>query len=375
MKQSSDASPEARNLLVVVGRNRHKERLLALAHQAEAELREVASAAELLTLRLSPAAVLLPLESAPEEWTLLRSSPDLAATPLLGLVDEASELAFADTFARGGEDLLILGESDDTLAKLRAVPPAQPPPETRARSVLVVGQRPGWRGEMARRLRNAGVGVRFAQSSEEALEFCHGGSTTLVLVDAMENLDEGKLLIERLRQRGHEVPVLLSVAPAELGKGSALLQGIPGVAVHDAFGLADALLFVVNEMTAGAVRERRLAPRMLFGTCVWLRQAGGEQDRIGYSYTVSEGGLFVRSMAPFPVGTPLWVEMNPPRQGRRVRLAATVVWARGVGPQSAAISPPGAGLRIDGGLPGEWELYREGCRALLAPEAHREPSR
>lgn len=227
---------------------------------------------------------------------------------------------------------------------------------------------------MARRLRNAGVGVRFAQSSEEALEFCHAGSTTLVLVDAMENLDEGKLLIERLRQRGHEVPVLLSVAPAELGKGSALLRGIPGVAVHDAFGLADALLFVVNEMTAGAVRERRLAPRMLFGTCVWLRQAGGEQDRIGYSYTVSEGGLFVRSMAPFPENTPLWIEINPPRQGRRVRLAATVVWARGVGPQSAAISPPGAGLRIDGGLPGEWELYREGCRAL-APETHQEPGR
>jgi DNA-binding response OmpR family regulator len=371
MKQQPGALNEPPHLLAVVGRGGNRERLKRLAHLASAEVREVASADELLRLALSPAAVLLPLETPAEEWAALRASPDHGTTPLLGLTDEATELAFAETFARGGEDLLLLQDPDDALARLRAIPAAMAAPRTRARCALIVSERAGWRGEMARRLRVAGVEVRFAGADQEALDFAAQPSVSVVVLDATARLEGAVALVETLRRQGIQVPVLLAVQPGDLGRGSAALQGQTAVAVHDALGLAEALLFVVNEMTAGAVRERRQSPRVLFGTCVWVRPAGGERDRIGYSYTVSEGGLFVRTVDPSPVGARLWVETNPPRVGRRVRLVATVAWARGVGPLGEAISPPGMGLRIDGGLPGDWEVYREGCQALFA--LHRPP--
>jgi DNA-binding response OmpR family regulator len=280
-------------------------------------------------------------------------------------------LIFAETFARGGEDLLSLQAPDDALAKLRAIPAAIATPRSRARCALIVSERAGWRGEMARRLRGAGVEVRFAGAEQEALDFAAQPSVSVVVIDATTRLEEAVGLVERLRQQGSQVPVLVAVQPADLGRGSEALQGQTAVAVHDALGLAEALLFVVNEMTAGAVRERRQSPRVLFGTCVWVRPVGGERDRIGYSYTVSEGGLFVRTVDPSPAKARLWIELSPPRVGRRVRLVATVAWVRGVGPLGEASSPPGMGLRIDGGLPGDWEVYRDGCQMLFA--LHRPP--
>lgn len=366
MQQETRTQGAEQGVLAVLARGK-ADGLRTLAQQAGLQLHGVGSTQELLRLPSPPVAAVLPLESSLEEWATLRESPDFAATPLLGLSSDASELAFAEAFARGGEDLLLLGEPEETLLKLRAIPLSHRAAPSAPRRVLVVGHDPGWRRGAARRLRGAGFRVDFAGTPEEATELARQGEPALVLVDATADLTFGAELAAKLREGGLEAPMLVSVAPNNLGRGRAMLAGHTKVMAHDAHGLADALLFLVNEMTAGAVVERRNAPRMLFGTRVWARQAGADNDRVGYSYTISEGGLFIRSLAPFPVGSRIWLELCPPRNTHRVRLVATAVWARGFGALDSAVSPPGTGLRIEGGLPGDWERYRVGCQSLLTP--------
>ncbi len=362
MQHGKDSEAGAQGRVVLVARGNAAEGLPRLAQQAGLGLQVAGSAREISLERL-PAAVLLPLDVSPEDWASVRENPAFAGIPLLGVARGASELAFAETFARGGEDLLLTEEPEDTVTKLRAIPIPAQKAEPSTRRVLIVSPSAAWRASMARRLHGAGIEAGFA-GPEDAVSAASAGPPELFLLDTSGGLEEAAALVSALRGVS-KAPCLASVAPGEVRRGAALLEGLEGVAVHDAFGLADALLFLTNETLSGSVQERRRSRRLLFGTCVWARPAGAEQDRIGYSYTISEGGLFLRSMAPFAVGTRLWVELSPPRAGRRVRLAATSVWNRGFGPLDRAISPPGTGLRIDGGLPGEWELFQDGCRTLL----------
>jgi hypothetical protein len=352
-------SERGRSKVAIVTRGTFSEALRPLVRQAGLELQPVVSPRELSG---EPVGVIVPLDSSPEVWAELQEDPAYGAIPLLGLAQGANELSFAETFARGGEDLLALGAPEDALAKLRAIPVPAQRPEPSGHRVLVVSEDAGWRASAARRLRGAGIEAIFAATEAEL--GASAGGVALAVIDGRRQPEQAVAMARALRGVV-SVPTLVSVPQSDLRATSEALRGIENAAVHDAFGLADALLFLVNEALAGSIQERRRSPRMLFGTSVWLRAAGGEQDHLGYSYTISEGGLFVRSMAPLAVGTGVWVEVSPPRTGRRVRLAATVVWARGFGPRSRAISPPGMGLRIDGGLPGEWELFQQGCRALL----------
>jgi hypothetical protein len=232
-------SERGRSKVAIMTRGIFSEVLRPLVRQAGLELQPVVSPRELSG---EPVGVIVPLDSSPEVWAELQEDPAYGAIPLLGLAQGANELSFAETFARGGEDLLALGAPEDALAKLRAIPVPAQRPEPSGHRVLVVSEDAGWRAGVARRLRGAGIEAIFAATEAELR--ASAGGVALAVIDG-----------------------------------------------------------------------RRQPERAVAMARVWL--------------------------------------------------AATVVWARGFGPRSRAISPPGMGLRIDGGLPGEWELFQQGCRALL----------
>ena len=124
----------------------------------------------------------------------------------------------------------------------------------------------------------------------------------------------------------------------------AALDGIGGVGVIDAFAPPENVLFASNELKGGAVNNRR-SPRILYGTTVAFRGAGREKDDFGFSYNISEGGLYVRTLAP-PEDDEVWIEMCPPRSERRVRLVGKVAWRRRFNHNENATVPPGFGLSI-----------------------------
>jgi Tfp pilus assembly protein PilZ len=105
------------------------------------------------------------------------------------------------------------------------------------------------------------------------------------------------------------------------------------------------VLFLANELAAGSLANKRAAVRALHGTAVRFRPDGFEESEIGFTYNISTGGLYVRTLAP-PSEDIVWLELLPPRSTRRVQLVGQVVWRRPFGPHKKATVPPGFGCRI-----------------------------
>lgn len=103
---------------------------------------------------------------------------------------------------------------------------------------------------------------------------------------------------------------------------------------------------------------------MLYGTATTFRLAGRRESQVGFSYNVSVGGAYVRTLCAPEVGERLWLELVPPRSDKLVHLEAVVAWRRGVGNDAEAIVPPGFGVRITGGSESDLAAYRAGCIAF-----------
>jgi Tfp pilus assembly protein PilZ len=115
------------------------------------------------------------------------------------------------------------------------------------------------------------------------------------------------------------------------------------------------------------MRDGRRSERLLYGTSLRFRLAGRGNEDVGYVYNISEGGLYVRTLAPPARWDELWIEFTPPRSDRLVHLDATCVWARKYGPAGTASVPPGFGVEITGGSKADLGRY-ERCYASYQEE-------
>jgi Tfp pilus assembly protein PilZ len=136
------------------------------------------------------------------------------------------------------------------------------------------------------------------------------------------------------------------------------------VSVADGYAPPENVLFIVNELLAPRNVDQRASPRLLYGTTVAFRPAGREEDEIGFSYNVSAGGVFVRTLAPPDFGQEVWLEMWPPRSERRVRLEGVVAWRRAFGRGAGATVPPGFGVKLTDGLGQDMGRWRSGCEVF-----------
>jgi hypothetical protein len=142
------------------------------------------------------------------------------------------------------------------------------------------------------------------------------------------------------------------------------LENLTGVAVVDGFAAPENVLFASNELSAGGINNRKSA-RLLYGTTVAFRGAGRERDDLGFTYNVSSGGLYVRTMAP-PDDDETWVELRAPRSDRLVRLVVKVAWRRRFNHNENATVPPGFGAQIIDGARADVAAWNAGYEALLA---------
>jgi Tfp pilus assembly protein PilZ len=144
----------------------------------------------------------------------------------------------------------------------------------------------------------------------------------------------------------------------------AAARGVARVSVGDGFAPPENVLFLANELLAQRGVDQRASARLLYGTSVTFRAAGRDEDEIGFSYNISAGGLYVRTLAPLEPNQDVWLELWAPRSERRVRLAGTVAWRRPFGANERATVPAGFGVRITDGLAGDLDRWREGYESL-----------
>jgi Tfp pilus assembly protein PilZ len=339
-----------------------REAAAAVGMPAEFVSREAARAVE-----EAPSAVVLPMggRGAAETCETLRGQVRLAGVPLLGLTEERKDLEFIELYMLGGDDLVREGSADGLARRLRGLVGASPSsgPRRQASTALVASPDAGWRSVMGRALHAGGYEVRFFQSAEGLVEASMADDVKVV-VAAYDLTAEGAVgEAARARDLGSKAAWVVVAPPKKMAAVNAAAASLPRAAVADGYAPPENVLFLANDLIASRGTDKRAAPRLLYGTAVSFRLAGRDADDVGFTYNVSEGGLYVRTLAPLDGGQDVWVDLWPPRSERRVRLAGTVAWRRGFGSQGSTV-PPGFGVKIVDGLAGDLAKWQAGCRAF-----------
>jgi DNA-binding response OmpR family regulator len=312
-----------------------------------------------------PQAMLLDGESTDAEAFAIerRAESEHATLPLLSLTKAVTDLCFIEAFSWGADDVLNRHDSAPLRSRLRHLPkePASLPKGTRG-TVLVAESDRSRRILIGRVLRNAGYQITFAVSAEDLIQFVQNG-THDVIVASSSLTESARELVEGMRQNGRSTLFLLTTPPREIKKYKSVFDGMSGVTTTDAFAPAENVLFVSNELGRPRGVDLRASARVLYGTTVAFRPMGRDSDDYGFTYNVSEGGLYVRTLAP-PDEPLVWLELCPPRGERRVRLVGRIAWRRGLTKGEYATVPPGFGVEIVDGATMDIAAWREGCRAF-----------
>ncbi len=293
----------------------------------------------------------------------LRSHARFARVPAFGVAAHPTDLTFIDLFQAGGDDVLPA----DRTAVLRRLRPlvtkVGDPPSRREGTAIVAGADRVWRAILGRTLFNGGLSVRFVDDLSATLTEGAAAGVKLVVV-ADEDGEAAVALARKARAAGHAAAWIAVVPPRRIGAISEALRDLERTSVTDAYAPPENVLFLANELMRPRGTDNRRSARVLFGTRVSFRVAGRESDEVGFTYNVSEGGLYVRTAAPVEPGEEVWLELWPPRSERRVRLAGRVAWRRHLGPNDFATVPAGFGVELTEGLAGDLERWRSGYRAF-----------
>jgi DNA-binding response OmpR family regulator len=354
--------------LLALGKFRREERaaLAVAAQQAAFELHAVDSSDEASDWLSSHDAHAALLESEHSESVAVeaRSSARHVRLPMMALARSVSDLAFNDAFSWGADDVLPFGEVRPLLTRLRSLPREQAePPKTGRGNALVAEADRTRRTVVARVLRNAGYAVTFAVTAEDAARFAERGDLALAVVSS-ELVPDVRPIVERARAAGSSSNFIVCCAPRDLRSVREGLESLPGVAAVDGFAAPENVLFASNELRAGGINNRKSA-RLLYGTTVAFRGAGRERDDLGFTYNVSSGGLYVRTLAP-PDDDETWIELRPPRSDRLVRLVVKIAWRRRFNHNENATVPPGFGAQIIDGARADLEAWNAGYDAMSA---------
>jgi DNA-binding response OmpR family regulator len=354
--------------LLALGRFRREERaaLAIAAEQAAYELHAVDTSDEASDWLSSHDAHAALLESEQSEGLAVeaRSSMRHVRLPMLALTRNVSDLAFNDAFSWGADDVLPFGEVRPLLTRLRNLPrePAEPPKVGRGNVLIAEADRTR-RTVVARVLRNAGYAVTFAVTAQDAASFAERGDLVLAVVNS-ELVPNARPVVERARAAGSSANFILCCAPRDMRSVREGIVDLSGVAAVDGFAAPENVLFASNELRAGGVNNRKSA-RLLYGTTVAFRGAGRERDDLGFTYNVSSGGIYVRTLAP-PDDDETWVELRPPRTDRLVRLVAKIAWRRRFNHNENATVPPGFGAQIVDGARADLDAWNAGYEAMSA---------
>lgn len=312
-----------------------------------------------------PLAVLLPHQG---ELTArvalrLRAQSRHALTPIVSVTREFTDLTFADAFSWGADDVVRVARLPQLVKRLRALPrnESRTPPTQRGRA-LVVDPDNHRRLVIGRVLRNAGYGIDFAASADNAAELLIERRPELVVYEEALAPDP-VALVASARDAGIGATWFFACPPRGLNALDARLTSVPGARAIDAYAPPENVLFLANEARSGAANDQRATPRVLYGTTVWFRGAGREEDDVGFSYNVSAGGLYVRTLAPAE-GKLVWLELQPPRSNRRVRLVGEVVWQRRLRLDQHATTPPGFAIKLVDGARMDSSAWSQGYEAF-----------
>jgi CheY-like chemotaxis protein len=213
------------------------------------------------------------------------------------------------------------------------------------KKILVVDAGSATVAKLSRLLRKMGVGKTvFAENGLEALRIVKMWIPDLILFDAGLPDMDGITFIRRVKDQGElaDVPVIvLSGGKTAKGSGERLA---PEAAGHlfkpfDASQLHD----LIQECIMQAGGKKRYYLRAVYKETVTLRHKG--ETHTLKATTLSEGGVYLRTDSPFPVGSSL--ELEIPLNDERIRVKGKVLYHGSPGAKSR-LTPAGMSVEFTG---------------------------
>ena len=369
---------DERSVLVLAQVSRdQRHALIAEAAAAAYDLHYVDSlgAAVLSLATRPPGAVLVDLDlpEAEELCRKVRTKRRAVDIAIFGLARHIS----AETFARAlrwGVDDVSSSVAEGALASRLVALPADPASPPVARGDAVVATRDDRELVVGRLLSNAGFDVEYARDPVSLQQLASLERMRLVVMsEALGSISDA---IRGSRKRGSEATWIVLAPPDRIPNLERTLAGIPRVGVVSQADPFEHILFVSNELAASASNARR-ERRVLHGALVRFRSSPNGPVDHGFTYNVSPGGLYVRTLAP-PVEDRVHVEVLAPNTDQLVQLEGMIAWRRGFARLGSASAPPGFGMKITGGSEADRATWARGCTQLLvarhAPEKPPRPT-
>ncbi|HEX6271848.1 MAG TPA: hypothetical protein VFZ53_02355 [Polyangiaceae bacterium] len=288
-----------------------------------------------------------------------RGTERLRGVPIIGMSRTPSELGFARVFAWGADDLVPLGATPALARRLSALLTTAPADQTNFGQAVVAEGTTQRRALLGRVLVHAGYDVKFAVDRGSVELYASQAETRIVVISA--TLGDPRKLIESASKAGGLATWIVTAEERSVSRLATSLAGLGRVVVTSTAGSPEDILFLANEIVFGKGNRPR-EWRALYGTPVAFRPLGATTDDYGFSYDVSPGGLYVRSLLPCE-SDDVEVELRPPERDERVRLLGKVVRRFAFGSGSVASAPPGFGVKVTGPSSPALTLWIEACRA------------
>ena len=288
-----------------------------------------------------------------------RGTERLRGVPIIGMSRTPSELGFARVFAWGADDLVPLGATPALARRLSALAAASPADQTSFGQAVVAEGTTQRRALLGRVLVHAGYDVKFAVDRGSVELYASQAETRIVVISA--TLGDPRKLIESASKAGGLATWIVTAEARSVARLASGLAGLERVVVTSTAGSPEDILFLANEIVFGKGSRPR-EWRALYGTPVAFRPLGATTDDYGFTYDVSPGGLYVRSLLPCE-SEDVEVELRPPERDERVRLLGKVVRRFAFGSGSVASAPPGFGVKVTGPSSPALKLWIEACKA------------
>jgi uncharacterized protein (TIGR02266 family) len=120
----------------------------------------------------------------------------------------------------------------------------------------------------------------------------------------------------------------------------------------------------VNKLLVGSSRsDRRAAQRVSFHSVVQFRSWGEDEWLAGYSFDLSETGVYVRTLTPLAASRPVEVTFRLEPGADPLMARGLVVWSNPYGPRTVFSYPYGMGVTFSDFPVNEWSRLREFIKA------------
>jgi len=257
--------------------------------------------------------------------------------------------AAADDFLLHPLSAEQLGPKLQMLTRARAERPVAQPQG--GKSVLVAEPSRFYRTQIGQNLEQAGLQVLYATEGEEALDMAeeHAASLDACLLDvALPGID-GVAIAEQLRQRadfGKKPIIMVSAAEAMSPATHEAARRLTGSALLDKRTLPfERILTAVHRSLHPNLAQLRSSERIPFFSVVDFSVDGATWST-GFSYDLSAGGLFVRTLTPAPPHTELRLQVRSVSESSSEHSSGVVAWANPYWPRSSFTAAVGMGIRL-----------------------------